>query len=98
VAALLGVPTFLTTMRGPSGWASCVTAPPARGHQTINPDGPWCGCGNRAGDLLLDPIRAELRRRVQTTSLEPVAAVTAELGVWAGAVGAAVHGAERDAA
>jgi len=138
------------------------------GHQTINPDGPWCGCGNRgcveayaradqiaaacgtgspeeavaaamagdehardglaevgrylgigianvvalicpdrvvlgggvarAGDLLLDPIRAELRRRVRTTSLEPVEVVTAELGVWAGAVGAAIHGAESNAA
>jgi glucokinase len=134
------------------------------GHQTIDPDGPWCGCGNRgcveafaradqiaaacgassveeavararagdpraldgfaqigrylgigignmiavispdrvvlgggvaaALDLLLEPIRAELRRRVRVTSLEQVEIVTAELGTWAGAVGAAVHGAE----
>ncbi len=134
------------------------------GHQTIDPDGPMCGCGNRgcleaftradriaaacgtdtaeaavaaaragdqraldglaeigrylgigianmvvilspdrvvigggvaaAGDLLLEPIRAELRRRVQTTSLDEVEVVTAELGVWAGAIGAAIHGAE----
>jgi glucokinase len=134
------------------------------GHQTIDPDGPWCGCGNRgclesfaradqiaaacgtataeegvskaragdvraldgmaqvgrylgigisnmvvalspdrvvlgggvaaAGDLLLDPIRAEMRRRVHTTSLDQVEVVTAELGTWAGAVGAAIHGAE----
>jgi glucokinase len=133
-------------------------------HQTIDPDGPWCGCGNRgcveayaradqlaaacgtdtaeaaveaaragderalegfrqvgrylgigignvvtilspdrvvigggiaaAGDLILDPIRDELRRRVTTTSLEPVTVVTAELGTWAGAIGAAIHGAE----
>ncbi len=138
------------------------------GHQTINPDGPWCGCGNRgcleayaradqlalacgaaspeaaveaarrgerraldglvqvgrylgigianlisilspdrvvigggvaaAGDLLLDPIRAELRGRVHATSLEAVELVTAELGTWAGSIGAAVHGAERAAA
>ncbi len=137
------------------------------GHQTIDPDGPPCGCGNHgcleafaradqlaaacgtataeaavqaardgdptalagferigtylgigianvivvlspdrvvigggiaaAGDLLLDPIRAELRRRVRTTSLEPVDLVTAELGTWAGSIGAAVHGAERAA-
>jgi glucokinase len=137
------------------------------GHQTIDPDGPWCGCGNRgcveayaradqlalacgtstpqeavtraragderaldglaqvgrylgigianlvtvispdrvvigggvsaAGDLLFEPIRAELRRRVRTTSLEPVTVVAAELGTWAGAIGAAVHGAERAA-
>ncbi len=134
------------------------------GHQTIDPDGPPCGCGNNgcleayaradriaaacgtetaeaavvaaragdaqalagfaevgrylgiglanmvavispdkivigggiaaAGDLLLTPIREELRRRVRTTSLDAVDVVTAELGTWAGAIGAAVHGAE----
>jgi glucokinase len=134
------------------------------GHQTIDPDGPLCGCGNHgcleafaradriaaacgtetaeaavlaaragdaaalaglaeigrhlgigianmivvispdrvvigggiaaAGDLLLDPIRAELRRRVHTTSLADVEVVTAELGIWAGAIGAAIHGSE----
>jgi glucokinase len=134
------------------------------GHQTIEPDGPWCGCGNRgcleafaradqiaaacgtasaeeaitraragdirateglaqvarylgigianmvvvmspdkvvigggisaAADLLLGPIQDELRRRVQTTSLDEVEIVTAELGTWAGAIGAAIHGAE----
>jgi glucokinase len=134
------------------------------GHQTIEPDRPWCGCGNRgcleafaradqiaaacgtatveeavtlaragdprasdgiaqvgrylgigianmitvispdrivigggvaaAADLLLDPIGVELRRRVHTTSLDDVAIVTAELGTWAGAIGAAIHGAE----
>lgn len=134
------------------------------GHQTIEPDGPWCGCGNRgcleafaradqiaaacgtataeeaveraragdvraaeglaevgrylgigianmvtvispdkivigggisaAADLLLGPIRDEMRRRVHTTSLAEVEIVIAELGTWAGAVGAAIHGAE----
>jgi glucokinase len=134
------------------------------GHQTIDPDGPWCGCGNRgcleayaradqiaaacgtataeeavararegdaralgglaqiarylgiglanmivvlspdrivigggisaALDLLLGPLQDELRRRVQTTSLNHVEIVTAELGTWAGAIGAAIHGAE----
>jgi len=134
------------------------------GHQTIEPDGPWCGCGNRgcleafaradqiaaacgtataeeavvraragdpraleglreiarylgigianmvvvfspdrvvigggisaAADLLFGPIRDELRRRVRTTSLDIVELVAAELGTWAGAIGAAVHGAE----
>jgi glucokinase len=135
------------------------------GHQTIDPDGPWCGCGNRgcveayaradqiaaacgavtaeeavraalagdararaglaavgrylgigisnlitvlspdrivigggvaaAGDLLFDPIRAEIARRVTTTSIEAVTLVPAELGTMAGAIGAAIHGAER---
>jgi glucokinase len=134
------------------------------GHQTLDPDGPPCGCGNRgcleayaradviatrcgtataeaavaaahdgdqralegladvgrylgigianmitvispdrvvigggvaaAGDLLLDPIRREVRRHVFTTSLDPVEIVMAALGTWAGAIGAAIHGAE----
>jgi glucokinase len=134
------------------------------GHQTIAPDGPWCGCGNRGcleafaradqiaaacgtataqdavaqaragdprateglaeigrylgigianlvtlvtpdrvvlgggiaagADLLLEPIRDELARRVRTTALDRVEIVVAELGTWAGAIGAAIHGAE----
>jgi glucokinase len=134
------------------------------GHQTIDPDGPPCGCGNHgcleafargdriaaacgtstaeeavsraqagdaqaraglaeigrylgigianmiavvtpekvvigggvaaAGELLFDPIRAEVGRRVKTTSLDEVEIVPAELGTWAGAIGAAIHGAE----
>ncbi len=137
------------------------------GHQTIDPDGPWCNCGNRgcveayaradqisaacgtpsveeavraaragepralrgladvgryigigianmitvispdrivlgggvaaAGDLLFGPIRVEIARRVTTTSVDAVQLVAAELGTWAGAIGAAVHGAERAA-
>ena len=135
------------------------------GHQTIDPDGPWCTCGNRgcieayaradqiaaacgtataeeaiqaaragdaralagfadvgrhlgigianaivvispdrivigggvaaAGELLFEPIWAEVRRRVHITSLERVTLVAAELGTWAGSIGAAMHGAER---
>ena len=134
------------------------------GHQTIDPDGPWCNCGNRgcleafaradqiaiacsaataeeafrraragdpralagladiarylgigianivtvvtpdrvvigggigaALDLLLPGIELELRRRVTMTSLDDVAVVAAGLGLWAGAIGAAIHGAE----
>lgn len=134
------------------------------GHQTIEPDGPPCGCGNRgcleafaradriaaacgtataeeavlraragdrqaidglasvgrylgigianmiavlspdrvvigggisaSADLLLGAIHDELRARVRTTSLDSVEVVTAELGTWAGAIGAAIHGAE----
>jgi glucokinase len=47
-----------------------------------------------AGDLLLDPIRAEVAQRVHVTSLDRVSIVTAHLGTWAGAIGAAIHGAE----
>ena len=134
------------------------------GHQTLEPDGPLCGCGNRgcleafaradriaaacgtetaeaamdaaragdpravagllvvgrylgigianmiavvtpdvvvigggisaAFDLLRAPIETELRERVRTTALERVRVVPAELGTWAGAIGAAIHGAE----
>ncbi len=137
------------------------------GHQTIDPDGPWCGCGNRgcleayaradqvaaacgtataeeavraaqagdaralggladvgrylgigiasminiispdvivigggvaaAGELLFAPIRAEIARRATMTPLDRVTLVPAELGVWAGAYGAAVHGSDRAA-
>lgn len=134
------------------------------GHQTIDPDGPLCGCGNRgcleaharadriaaacgtptveaavvaaragdaraiagfaeigrflgigianvitiltpdrvvigggiaaSADVLFPAIRAELERRVRVTALPSVEVVPAELGTWAGAIGAAVHGAE----
>lgn len=47
-----------------------------------------------AGELLLEPIRDEVRRRVHVTDLDRVEIVTAELGTWAGAMGAGVHGAE----
>ncbi len=137
------------------------------GHQTIDPDGPFCTCGNRgcleaytradqiavacgtetahaatvaaaagderalaglaqigrylgigianmivavtpdrvvigggvaaAGELLLEPVRAEIRRRVFVTDLDRVEIVPAQLGTWAGAIGAAIHGAERAA-
>lgn len=47
-----------------------------------------------AGDLLLEPIRDEVRRRVHVTDLGQVEIVAAELGTWAGAIGAGVHAAE----
>ena len=47
-----------------------------------------------AGDLLIGPIRDEVRRRVHVTDLVAVEIVTAELGTWAGAIGAGVHGAQ----
>lgn len=135
------------------------------GHQTIDPDGPWCGCGNRgcveafaradqvaaacgtataeeavraaqagdaralrgladvgrylgigianminalspdvvvlgggvaaAGELLFGPIRAEIARRATMTPLDRVTLVPAQLGIWAGACGAAIHGREQ---
>ena len=46
-----------------------------------------------AGDLLLEPLSAEFRRRVFITDVARVEVVGAELGVWAGAIGAALHGA-----
>ncbi len=65
----------------------------------ISPDRVVLGGGwSAAGELLLEPIRAELRLRVRTTDLREVEIVLAELGTWAGAVGAAVHGAEQAAA
>ena len=61
----------------------------------ISPDRVVIGGGIAASaDLLMGPVREEIRRRVQTTSVTEVDIVTAELGTWAGAIGAAVHGAE----
>jgi len=45
-----------------------------------------------AGDLLLDPIRREVATRVRVTDVSRVEVVCGELGVWAGAIGAALHG------
>ncbi len=64
----------------------------------IAPDRVVIGGGiARAGELLLGPAREETRRRTRMTSLADVEIVTAELGIWAGAMGAAVHGAEQAA-
>lgn len=61
----------------------------------ISPDRVVIGGGiAAAGDMLLDSVRAEIGRRVTTTSLADVRIELAELGTWAGAIGAAVHGAE----
>ncbi len=61
----------------------------------LNPDRVVIGGGvSGAGDLLLGPIRDEVRRRVHVTNLDAVEIVVAELGTWAGAIGAGVHGAE----
>jgi glucokinase len=61
----------------------------------INPDVVVIGGGiSAAFDLLRDPIEAELRQRVYTTALDRVRLAPAELGTWAGAIGAALHGAE----
>ena len=60
----------------------------------LTPDRVVLGGGvSGAGHLLLEPIRDEVRRRVRVTDLEAVEIVAAELGTWAGAIGAAVHGA-----
>ena len=61
----------------------------------VNPDVVVIGGGiSAAFDLLKDPIEAELRERVHTTALDLVRVVPAELGTWAGGIGAAIHGAE----
>jgi glucokinase len=63
----------------------------------FTPDRVVLGGGvSAAFDLLVGPIRAELRRRVHLTSLDAVVIVPAQLGVWAGAIGAALHGVESE--
>ncbi|HKV30257.1 MAG TPA: ROK family protein [Candidatus Dormibacteraeota bacterium] len=48
----------------------------------------------QAGDLLLGPIHAELKKRIHVTNIDEVRVVFTELGPWAGAMGAALHGAD----
>jgi glucokinase len=60
----------------------------------LTPDRVVIGGGvSAAGELVLEPIRREVRERVLTTDVSRVQIVAAELGTWAGAIGAAVHGA-----
>jgi glucokinase len=47
-----------------------------------------------AGDLLLEPVRRELCRRLHVTDVKLIQVVPAELGTWAGAIGASIHGSE----
>lgn len=61
----------------------------------LTPDVVVIGGGSAAaGDLLLDPIRAEMRKRIQVTNVDQVRLVLTQLGQWAGAIGAAIHGAD----
>lgn len=46
-----------------------------------------------AGDILLDPVRKELVKRVHITDVSRIEVLAGELGVWAGAIGAALFSA-----
>ncbi len=60
----------------------------------FTPDRVVIGGGIAASlDLFLEPIWREVRDRVHLTPLDQVQIVPAELGPWAGAIGAAIHGA-----
>ena len=51
-----------------------------------------------AGELLLGPLRAEVERRAGSVApLDQIPIVAAQLGPFAGAIGAALHGADRAA-
>jgi glucokinase len=61
----------------------------------LTPDRVVIGGGGAASlDLFLDAIWDELHARVFMTRLDRVEIVPAEMGVWAGAIGAALHGSE----
>jgi predicted NBD/HSP70 family sugar kinase len=64
----------------------------------LTPDRVVVGGGVAAvGDILFPSIRSERERRVQMTGTATVELVRAELGIWAGAIGAAIHGTEAGA-
>jgi glucokinase len=52
------------------------------------------GGGAKAGSLLLEPLRASLADRARVAPLERISVVEAELGPHAGAIGAALWGAQ----
>jgi glucokinase len=61
----------------------------------FTPDRVVIGGGTAAAlDLLIEPIWSEIRDRVHFTPLDRLQILPAQLGVWAGAIGAAIHGAE----
>jgi len=61
----------------------------------LNPERVVIGGGvAESGDLILEPARAEMRRRVRIVAEVETEIVRAELGYEAGAVGAALWGAE----
>ena len=61
---------------------------------TIGPERVVVGGGvGEAGDLIIEPARRELARRVTMMPLDSIEVVAAELGTHAGAVGAALWGA-----
>jgi glucokinase len=62
---------------------------------TINPERVVVGGGvAEAGDLILEPARDEVRRRVKVPPTDRTEIVRAELGYEAGSIGAALWGAE----
>ncbi len=61
----------------------------------LTPDRVVIGGGRaQALDLFEASLRAELQRRVTMTDISKAEIVPAELGIWAGAIGAALHAAE----
>ena len=61
----------------------------------LNPERVVIGGGvAESGDLILEPARVEMRRRVRIVAEVETEIVRAELGYEAGAVGAALWGAE----
>ncbi len=76
-----------TRGRSPGSRRSAATSASAIANMVVvfSPDRVVIGGGiSVAFDLFIEPIREELRRRVQTTSLDEVEVVPAELGTWAG--------------
>jgi glucokinase len=93
-AARAGDPRALAAIERVAGWLGIAIA---NAVVLLSPDRVVVGGGIAgAGDLLLDPIRAEVLRRVTLVPAERISIVPGELGPNAGAVGAALRGMEDD--
>jgi glucokinase len=90
-AAHAGDPVALAALEEAGRWLGVAIANVVL---VVNPQRVVVGGGlAQAGDLLLAPARRELRRRIRIAALR-TEVVTAELGYEAGAIGAALWGAE----
>jgi hypothetical protein len=86
-----GKVAFVTGAASGIGRATAIAFARARAQTWRSPT--W-RCPRQAGGLLLGPLRRSVAERARVAPLDQIAIATAELGPHAGAIGAALWGAE----